>query len=497
MWGWIDRLGVLVLDASLGATLLVGSIALAMVGCRQPSRRVGLARVAVVGTLALLPLVALSPLPRLDLIRVPVGIGLDAHPILPYLGLSSATSARALGGAWGGRPVVSPSLRALTVLYLVGVGFGMAWLILGWWGLGWLTRRSTVPSPVTLELYDSLPIASRHRRPGLRVTSRVRGPVLIGLVRQTILIPPLLDRPEATDSLRMALLHELAHMEESDPWFGLAGGLAGVFWFFLPPLWWVRARMRLDHEFLADLRAASGFGSPERYAASLLTLSTPRRDGPTPASLAPVPVEGPVSALFQRLLMLVRCPFPVETRPPRWWRWSLPIGGALATLAASSLSYRGGEPAHPPGSKRPLATAGMQTFRMVRLQIPASPGGPDGHPKVFHLPIRLHDDFELTLEVWGDPDMLSRLRVAGLLLGTTPFLARDPTAPLSWHFLRVRRHAERLNLWIDGEAATLSTRPLATTPWLAIEPVPDLPLQVKNLTLIWPDGEQVYPSVAN
>ena len=63
MWGWIDRLGVLVLDASLGATLLVASIALAMVGCRQPSRRVGLARAAILGSLALIPLVALSPLP--------------------------------------------------------------------------------------------------------------------------------------------------------------------------------------------------------------------------------------------------------------------------------------------------------------------------------------------------------------------------------------------------------------------------------------------------
>src|SRR3954464_4279492 len=101
MWGWIDRLGMLVLDASLGATLLVGSIALAMVGCRQPSRRVGLARAAIIGSLALFPLVALSPLPRLDLIRTLQQIGLDAHPIWTHLSLGPATSARATLGAWG------------------------------------------------------------------------------------------------------------------------------------------------------------------------------------------------------------------------------------------------------------------------------------------------------------------------------------------------------------------------------------------------------------
>ncbi len=485
MWDWIDRLGMLVLDASLGATLLVGSIALAMVGCRQPSRRVGLARAAIVGSLALFPLVAL-PLPRLDLIGTLQGLGFDAHPILPHLGLGPAASARALGGAWSWIPVVSPPPRLLTVLYLAGVGVGLAWLILGWWGLGWLTRRSTEPSPAALELYHSLPIASGHRRPGLRVAARVRGPVLIGFARQTILIPPLLDRPEASEPLRMALLHELAHMERSDPWFGLLGGLAGAFWFFLPPLWWVRVRMRLDHEFLADLRAASGFGSSGRYAASLLELSPPRREGLTPAGLAPVPAEVPVSALFQRLLMLVRCPFPVETRPPRWWRWSMPMGVALATLAASSLSHRGVEAPHPPGSGHPLATPGSRSFRMARLELPASPGGADGRVPAFHLPIRLHGDFVLTLEIWGDPDMLSRMRVAGLLVGTTQALASDPAAPEAWHLIRVRRDARRLRFWIDGQTSTAYSRRQATTPWLAVEPVPDLPLQVKNLTLVWP-----------
>src|SRR4051812_22065757 len=108
MWGWIDRLGLLVLDASPGATLLVGSIALAMVGCRQPARRVGLARGALVGSLALPPMVALSPPPRLDLIRVLQAVGFDAHPILPHLGLEPPPSARVLGEVRGWIPVVRP-----------------------------------------------------------------------------------------------------------------------------------------------------------------------------------------------------------------------------------------------------------------------------------------------------------------------------------------------------------------------------------------------------
>jgi hypothetical protein len=43
MWDGIDRLGGAVLDASLAATAWLGLIALAMVGSRQPVRRLGLA----------------------------------------------------------------------------------------------------------------------------------------------------------------------------------------------------------------------------------------------------------------------------------------------------------------------------------------------------------------------------------------------------------------------------------------------------------------------
>ena len=123
---------------------------------------------------------------------------------------------------------------------------------------------------------------------------------------------------------------------------------------------------------------------------------------------------------------------------------------------------------------------------MARLELPASPGGPDGRAPAFHLPVRLHDDFELTLEVWGDPDILSRMRVAGQPLGTTQALASDPTAPEAWHLLRMRRDACCLHVWIDDYISTALPQLQSATPWLAIEPAPDLPLRVKNLVLVWP-----------
>ena len=65
MGGAIDRLGALILDATLAASALLVVLALAMVGTAQPVRRCALARGAILGLLALLPLAEWTPIPRI------------------------------------------------------------------------------------------------------------------------------------------------------------------------------------------------------------------------------------------------------------------------------------------------------------------------------------------------------------------------------------------------------------------------------------------------
>ncbi len=63
----VDRLGAALLDASLAAIAISGLVVLVMVQCRQPARRRGWARAGLLSTLALLPMSALNPVPRIDL----------------------------------------------------------------------------------------------------------------------------------------------------------------------------------------------------------------------------------------------------------------------------------------------------------------------------------------------------------------------------------------------------------------------------------------------
>ena len=68
MWVWLDSAGPILFDATLSTALFLSLVVLAMLVCRQPTRRLLIARVALLASLAMIPLVALVPLPRLDLL---------------------------------------------------------------------------------------------------------------------------------------------------------------------------------------------------------------------------------------------------------------------------------------------------------------------------------------------------------------------------------------------------------------------------------------------
>src|SRR5690242_1487274 len=77
---WLESLGGIVRDASLAAFGLLSLSALAMLSCRQPVRRICLARAAIVGSLLLIPLVGFAPLPRLELLGILRSPTVQSHP---------------------------------------------------------------------------------------------------------------------------------------------------------------------------------------------------------------------------------------------------------------------------------------------------------------------------------------------------------------------------------------------------------------------------------
>jgi hypothetical protein len=499
MWSGVDRLGPMLLDASLSAAVLLGLVAMAMVGCRQPARRCCLARAAILGALTLLPLIALWP----DRRRIDVGrpiqlvLSAGAPAGAEGSGAAIASAQRSGGGPLSGRLVWPRALRGwgprlVLLAYGAGVALGLGWLALGGFGSVWLTSQALEPSAATLAFYRSLPYRSGiGRRPRLKVSPVLKRPVLLGLLRPTILIPPELDQPEASDRLRLSLLHELVHAEHADPWFGMAANLAQALWFFLPWLWWIGRQMRLDQEFLADRRAATGFGPPGRYATSLVDLADAKVDPPArrgPAGDTPrAPVARPLflgagSALFQRVLMLLRCPYPVESRAPLWWRGLLVPAVACGTWLSASLTLRGvaASPTRP--SMRSLDPSSPRQFQLTRLVVAESPAGPHGETEPYNLPLPLPEQFELTLDLYTIPADLAATRVAGYRLGAPP--DAHTNAP-GWHHVRLKRTRAGVSLAVDGQPVPNPAKTCHPSPWLSIQPPPDRRGIIKNLILSW------------
>ncbi len=201
--------------------------------------------------------------------------------------------------------------------------------------------------------------------------------------------------------------------------------------------------MRLDHEFLADRRAARGFGPLRSYASSLLELATPSSERVPPPSPSPKATEQSGSALFLRVLMLVQGPFPVEPNPPSVWAWSPPRLVLLGTLAASCISRRATQ--NMPSTISPSAPGSLpRTFQVARLVVAAGIGGPQGSTAIFELPLRLPEHFDLSVDVWGDHATLAQCRVVGYRLRTPS--SGSASLLENWHRVRVRRDAHGVSL---------------------------------------------------
>jgi beta-lactamase regulating signal transducer with metallopeptidase domain len=516
MWMWLGRTGLILFDAALSTALFLSVVVCALLFCRQPSRRLLIVRSSLLGALAILPVVAMLPLPRVDVLDLILRADLlppsfravhsgatdgvrGPEPALADRLHSSITIFKGDYAAWAGRWLP----RSLTLIVLAVAGTGAAWVLLGFWGVHWLLRHSREPSPSTQAIYDGLSAGRRTKkqvRPDVRVSSSVQRPVLVGLRRTTILIPASYEEPDSSaELLRLSLLHELAHADQSDPWFGTIASLAQSVWFYLPHIWWLRSQLIIDQEFMADHAASLRYGTPEGYAASLLALAVSRPaaaepDRPLgPRSIVPsTQKRGARSPLFQRMLMLLHCPFPVEQDLPRRWSWSLRFVVIVASLASACLCIRWPHARALEEARGGDALSSHEPFRVAGFVASPLVFTPGGRALPYHMPVALASHFDLRVEVLSSMKDLEKIHIAGHPLVGDPTskrvddrLSNPSSYAESWHLVRLRRGSHELALWIDGRKASAAPNAAATSEWLTFEPGPERPTTFRNLVVEW------------
>ncbi|CAN5613989.1 hypothetical protein BH23PLA1_BH23PLA1_13980 [soil metagenome] len=110
---------------------------------------------------------------------------------------------------------------------------------------------------------------------GLAVCERLAAPVLLGIVRPVILLPPAALSGWSVEQLQMVLLHELAHVRRRDNLVNLLQRIIESLLFYQPAVWIVSRWVRLDREQCCDRIVVEATNRPRAYAEALASMALP------------------------------------------------------------------------------------------------------------------------------------------------------------------------------------------------------------------------------
>lgn len=257
---------------------------------------------------------------------------------------------------------------AVAMVYVSGVCLLLLRLGAGWLRLRGLKRSATTaPEPVQEILRELL--EPGMSQPKLLVSARVRSPLMWGCFRPVILLPESLIKMDNAEELRFCLAHECTHITRRDYIDWLLAQTAACLFFYLPQVWWLRQRLSLAQDYLADAAASSQSDQPADYADYLLRLSRGRCQ---PVPLGTLGIGDRRSRLFRRITMLLQSDQPLVATGSRRFTWSIVLG-TLVLLCTCSLLRVEADAAEPPTVAQPAEPQAK----------PAEPQ-PQAEPITFH-----------------------------------------------------------------------------------------------------------------
>ena len=284
---------------------------------------------------------------------------------------------------WNWKSYANPVVMVLPWLWLAGSPLTFALLAGGLIGAERFRRQSQrIESGEIAQLCRSLAESLQMTRPvAVGVCDRLLTPVLIGVIRPMILLPPAALNGWTIEQLEMVLWHELAHLRRWDNLVNLLQRALESLLFFHPAVWWISGWARLERELCCDLLVVTRTGRPRAYAQTLATLAglPARRQRPAAVAMA----ENQVVLRIRRILDIEG-----HTTPMKLSRWA--VGGAAALVLApvfiiGSYARQNDERSVNRGSRLERAQAPAKTpERDVPIQRRRN-------PEAFKAAVRKHD----------------------------------------------------------------------------------------------------------
>jgi TonB family protein len=244
----------------------------------------------------------------------------------------------------------------------------LPWLVTAWivgvlacalrFGIGLLSLRRILrnadESLIPAWLRDELDILRSsfgiHRRVRLAVSDLIDSPLVVGWIIPTILLPVSASTGLGADQLRMALMHELAHVRRHDYLVNVIQVVLETVLFYHPAVHHVSRSLRREREQCCDDVVAAHCNNRIAYARLLAELETLRKQQPALA------MSSHGSELAIRVNRIVGIPVAVPHRKFNW-PFLLPLALAVTLLAISPVDRDRASGMQPIQLNLPPATA--------------------------------------------------------------------------------------------------------------------------------------------
>ena len=279
---------------------------------------------------------------------------------------SPADSAHSAAAPLLGTPGRGSRTTALALLPIVWA-IGSAGLSL-WFVLGWLTAAVTIrrahAAPAAWRMDVEAVRARLHiaREVAVRMVEGDAGPVLAGLWRPVILVPPRAAAWSA-DRRRSVLLHELAHVRRRDLRVQVLAQAACAAYWFNPLIWIAAADLRAARERACDDAVLCSGERPSTYAGHLLGIARELRPPLRPCAALAMARASELEGRLHSVLAAGRRRVPA--RATRWAVGAMVGATTMTALGASSA------PAATQVSSAVVPRTAAPVFRVVAAEAAA------------------------------------------------------------------------------------------------------------------------------
>lgn len=206
-------------------------------------------------------------------------------------------------------PIPEPTGPGATTVLLASWIAGSL-LLLGLYGLSiarfrrLLMRARPPSSDLAREIHAAAGDLGVAVPPRVRLVEAKVSPALWPSRPATLVLPAGLCARLTREERRHVLLHELAHFKHKDHWVRVLEAAALIVYWWLPPVYWVRQRLRLAEETCCDTRVLRAGGDSATYANALIrTVEFLQGRSTNLPSLATGALSG--NALTQRITMIM------------------------------------------------------------------------------------------------------------------------------------------------------------------------------------------------